>query len=97
LGCATCTFTHNRVPLSSLMQVYRPAGIGTICAALTLGRLLDRSYRREEARVGGDYRKRGEDFNIELARFRVAVPSFVYVLLCSRRERLVLTSTIGCL
>jgi hypothetical protein len=51
-----------------------PSGIGTICSALTNGRLIDYYYRREERRVGGDYRKKGEEFRLEITRFRIVVP-----------------------
>ncbi|WVQ78691.1 hypothetical protein IAT38_000778 [Cryptococcus sp. DSM 104549] len=53
---------------------YLPSGIGTIIAAQLNGRLLDWTFRREERRVGGDYRKKPETFNIERTRLRCLIP-----------------------
>lgn len=43
--------------------------------ALTNGRLMDYIYRKEEKRVGGDYRKKGDEFRLERTRFLIAIPS----------------------
>ncbi|EIW69113.1 hypothetical protein TREMEDRAFT_31494 [Tremella mesenterica DSM 1558] len=53
---------------------YLPSGIGSVCSSLLNGRQIDYYYRREERRVGGDYRKKGEEFKIEYTRLRCIIP-----------------------
>ncbi|KAG8992036.1 hypothetical protein FRB94_012033 [Tulasnella sp. JGI-2019a] len=53
---------------------YLPSGIGSIISSLINGRQLDYYYRKEERRVGGDYRKKREEFRIELTRLRCIFP-----------------------
>lgn len=43
-------------------------------SVLTNGKYIDYNFRREEKRVGGDYRAKGDDFRIEFARFRSIIP-----------------------
>lgn len=50
-------------------------------AAAIQGRLMDIFYRREETRVGGDFRQYPERFRVERARFIVAIP-FITCVLC---------------
>lgn len=52
---------------------YLPCGIGTIVSAITNGRLIDWMYRREERRVGGDFRKCRTTFRLEPTRFKVCI------------------------
>lgn len=63
-----------------MLTLGRPAGIGTVIMALTIGRLSDYYYRKEEKRVGGDYRRKGDEFRLERTRFIVAIPSMWSVL-----------------
>ena len=49
-------------------------------SALSCGRLLDYYYRKEEARVGGDYRKKPDEFRIESVRLRIVLPFAGYVV-----------------
>jgi hypothetical protein len=58
---------------------YLPSGAGAILTTFLNGRQLDYYYRKEERRVGGDYRKRPDDFRVELARIRCLYP-FISVL-----------------
>lgn len=58
--------------------IARPIGIGSACAAAVQGRLMDIFYRREETRVGGDFRQYPERFRVERARFIVAIPFITY-------------------
>lgn len=48
---------------------YLPCGVATIMSSLINGRQLDFFFRREERRVGGDYRTHKE-FRIEITRIR---------------------------
>lgn len=48
---------------------YLPSGVGSILSSLINGRQLDYFFRREERRVGGDYRTHKE-FRIEITRIR---------------------------
>ncbi|OCF45038.1 hypothetical protein I317_01089 [Kwoniella heveanensis CBS 569] len=59
---------------------YLPSGIGTIISAQLNGRQLDFWFRREERRVGGDYRKKPETFDIEYTRIRCLAPFCVMFL-----------------
>lgn len=52
---------------------YLPSGVGTILASVLNGRQLDYYFRREERRVGGDYRTHSE-FRIEKTRIRCLYP-----------------------
>ena len=52
----------------------RPSGIGSVVSSLLNGRQIDYYYRREERRVGGDYRKKGEEFRVEYTRLRCIAP-----------------------
>ncbi|WWC60004.1 uncharacterized protein I303_102567 [Kwoniella dejecticola CBS 10117] len=61
---------------------YLPSGIGTIISAQLNGRQLDFWFRREERRVGGDYRKKPDEFDIEFTRIRCLAP-FVIMFLAS--------------
>lgn len=58
----------------------RPCGIATIISAITNGRVVDWMYRREEKRVGGDFRKKRSEFRLERTRFLGAVGFLLYVL-----------------
>lgn len=60
--------------MSKTADPIRPSGVGTILASLLNGRQLDHYYRKECERVGGDFRKKGEEFRIERTRLRCAVP-----------------------
>ncbi|ODO09248.1 hypothetical protein I350_02848 [Cryptococcus amylolentus CBS 6273] len=53
---------------------YLPCGVGTIVSSQLNGRLLDYYFRREERRVGGDYRQKPEQFNIERTRIYCLIP-----------------------
>lgn len=53
---------------------YLPSGIGSIISSQLNGRQLDYYFRREERRVGGDYRAKPEEFNIEKTRIRCLYP-----------------------
>ncbi|KAG8990670.1 hypothetical protein FRB94_013187 [Tulasnella sp. JGI-2019a] len=53
---------------------YLPNGLGSIVSTLINGRQLDYYYRKEESRVGGDYRKKKEEFRIELTRLKCIFP-----------------------
>lgn len=53
---------------------HRSNGLGIMVAVLTNGKYIDYNYRKEEKRVGGDYRKMGDIFRIELARYRSIIP-----------------------
>ncbi|KAM0753667.1 MFS general substrate transporter [Meredithblackwellia eburnea MCA 4105] len=59
---------------------YIPCGIGTIFSSLLTGRQLDYYYQREEMRVGGDYRKKGEEFRIDPVRINCIYPFMVCFL-----------------
>lgn len=61
---------------ASLVLIRRPGGAGLVITALINGRLVDYFYRKEEKRVGGDFRKKAEDFRLERSRFIVAIPSY---------------------
>ena len=52
----------------------RSNGFGILVSVLTTGRYVDYLYQREERRVGGDYRKVGEEFRLEWTRFRSILP-----------------------
>ena len=52
----------------------RPNGFGTIISSQLSGHQLDWYYRREEKRVGGDYRKKGDEFRVDLTRIRCITP-----------------------
>ncbi|KAL8291500.1 hypothetical protein RQP46_002478 [Phenoliferia psychrophenolica] len=53
---------------------YIPGGVGCIISSLLNGKQLDHYYQREEARVGGDYRAKPDEFRIYLTRLRCLVP-----------------------
>ncbi|ODN72868.1 hypothetical protein L202_08295 [Cryptococcus amylolentus CBS 6039] len=53
---------------------YLPSGIGTLISSQLNGRQLDYYFRREERRVGGDYRTKPLLFNIEKTRIRCLAP-----------------------
>ncbi|KAL8291258.1 hypothetical protein RQP46_002236 [Phenoliferia psychrophenolica] len=63
---------------------YLPSGLGSICSSLLNGRQLDYYYRKEEARVGGDYRKKPDEFRIHLTRIRCLVPFMWWAPFSSR-------------
>jgi hypothetical protein len=44
---------------------------------LVNGRQLDWYFKKEEARAGGDYRKKGEQFRIDITRLRCLAPFFL--------------------
>jgi hypothetical protein len=48
---------------------YVPNGIGTGVSALIVGRFMDKAYRKEQARVGGDHRTCPHEFGLEKTRF----------------------------
>ncbi|WVQ77779.1 hypothetical protein IAR50_007469 [Cryptococcus sp. DSM 104548] len=53
---------------------YLPLGLGTIISSQLNGRQLDYYYRKEEARVGGDYSSKPHQFKTELTRIRCLIP-----------------------
>ncbi|WRT65469.1 uncharacterized protein IL334_002412 [Kwoniella shivajii] len=59
---------------------YLPSGVGTICSAQLNGRQIDYYFRKEEKRVGGDYRKKPNEFDIEYTRLRCIAPFTVLFL-----------------
>ncbi|WVQ73805.1 hypothetical protein IAR50_003386 [Cryptococcus sp. DSM 104548] len=59
---------------------YLPCGIGTIVSSQLNGRQLDYYFRREERRVGGDYRQKPDQFNIERCRLYCLIPFTVLAL-----------------
>ncbi|WVQ94439.1 hypothetical protein IAU59_001518 [Kwoniella sp. CBS 9459] len=61
---------------------YLPSGIGTIISAQLNGQQLDYWFKKEERRVGGDYRKKPDTFDIELTRIR-CLASFCLMFLSS--------------
>lgn len=62
---------------------YLPGGAGTIASALVNGQLLDRVYRREEARVGGDFRKCPTTFRLERTRLWCMYPfALLFIVAC---------------
>ncbi|WVQ62951.1 uncharacterized protein L199_001100 [Kwoniella botswanensis] len=61
---------------------YLPSGLGTICSAQLNGRQIDYWFRKEEKRVGGDYRKKPQEFDIEYTRIRCLAP-FATLFLCA--------------
>ena len=63
-----------RLFLQSGVLIRSPSGIGSICATVINGRQIDWMFRREERRVGGDYRKKGEEFAIDWTRIRCMFP-----------------------
>ena len=52
----------------------RPAGFGSILSSYLNGLQMDYYYRCELKRVGGDFRKKGEEFKIEWTRLRCLIP-----------------------
>ncbi|WVR04031.1 hypothetical protein IAU60_001030 [Kwoniella sp. DSM 27419] len=62
---------------------YLPNGIGTIISSQFNGRQLDYWYRKEERRVGGDYRKKPDEFDIEYTRMRCYIPITIVFLVSS--------------
>lgn len=65
------TLLKNQYGLSDIIigVCYVPNGIGTGLSALIVGRFMDRAYRKEQARVGGDHRSCSNDFRLEKTRF----------------------------
>jgi len=53
---------------------YRPSGIGSVVSSFINGRQLDYYYSKEEERVGGDYKKKPNEFRVELTRLRCLIP-----------------------
>ncbi|WVW79763.1 hypothetical protein I302_101733 [Kwoniella bestiolae CBS 10118] len=53
---------------------YLPSGLGTICSAQLNGRQIDYWFRKEEKRVGGDYRKKPDEFDLDYTRIRCLAP-----------------------
>lgn len=63
---------------------YLPGGAGTIASALVNGQLLDRVYRREEVRAGGDFRRCPRTFRLERTRLRCMYPfAVLFVAACT--------------
>ncbi|WWC87498.1 uncharacterized protein L201_002388 [Kwoniella dendrophila CBS 6074] len=60
---------------------YLPSGVGTIISTQLNGRQLDYYFRKEEKRVGGDYRKKPEEFDIEYTRIRCLAPFTIMFLI----------------
>lgn len=79
------TALKNTYGLSELLigVCYLPAGIGSIISGLLNGRQIDYYYRKEEARVGGDYRKKPHEFRLELTRIRCIIPFTICFLIAS--------------
>ncbi|EIW66819.1 hypothetical protein TREMEDRAFT_13664, partial [Tremella mesenterica DSM 1558] len=50
---------------------YIANGVGVGASAFVCGRVMDRIYRKEKARVGGDHRMKPEEFRLEQIRFRM--------------------------
>jgi hypothetical protein len=72
---------------ASPVLICRPGGAGLVITALINGRLVDYFYRKEEKRIGGDFRKKPEDFRLERSRFIVAIPSYWQVFSRSQTGR----------
>jgi hypothetical protein len=68
---------HSGVPNAS------PSGAGSILTVFLNGRQLDYFYRKEERRVGGDYRKKPDEFRIDLTRIRCMFPFIITLALAS--------------
>ncbi|KAG8855703.1 hypothetical protein FRB96_006747 [Tulasnella sp. 330] len=62
---------------------YLPSGLGSVVSSIINGRQIDYYYRKEEQRVGGDYRKKGDEFRIELTRLRCIFPFLACFLVAS--------------
>ncbi|KAM0753668.1 MFS general substrate transporter [Meredithblackwellia eburnea MCA 4105] len=62
---------------------YLPSGIGSIVSSQLNGKQIDWYFRREEKRVGGDYRKKPDEFNIESTRIRCIFPFMTCFLVAS--------------
>ncbi|KAK4686771.1 hypothetical protein P7C73_g3346, partial [Tremellales sp. Uapishka_1] len=69
-------------PLSVDGGTLRPSGLGTICTSLLNGRQIDYFYRKETERVGGDFKKKPDEFRIEYTRLRCLFP-FMTCFLCA--------------
>ena len=52
----------------------RSNGFGILVSVLTNGRYIDWRFRREEQRVGGDFKKMGNEFKIERTRYGSMIP-----------------------
>ncbi|ORY29520.1 major facilitator superfamily domain-containing protein [Naematelia encephala] len=61
---------------------YIPNGVGSGVCSLFVGRFMDKLYRKEKQRVGGDHRAKPEEFRLERVRFSV-LPFTVGLLLVS--------------
>jgi hypothetical protein len=48
---------------------YIPNGIGTGVSALIVGRFMDKAYKKEKERVGGDHHQCPNEFRLERTRF----------------------------
>ena len=74
---ATCASQNSPLKYfltGSLPSLYSPGGIGCIISSILNGKQLDYYYQREEKRIGGDYRKKPDEFRIYLTRLRCLVP-----------------------
>ncbi|KAK8861358.1 hypothetical protein IAR55_002177 [Kwoniella newhampshirensis] len=65
---------------------YLPSGVGTILAALINGRQIDYMYRKEERRVGGGFREKPDEFNIEWARLSCLIPFTLLFLISATAQ-----------
>lgn len=84
LDCTRGLVPHERAHDWSLLSVRhlplryadfcRPSGAGTIITTFIVGRMLDYYYQREEARVGGDFRKHPDTFRLEWTRISCMYP-----------------------
>jgi hypothetical protein len=61
-------------PVRPEADLLRSNGLGIMVSVLTNGRYIDWRFRREEKRVGGDYRKMGDEFKIERTRYGSTIP-----------------------
>jgi len=75
--CYLYVFSSGSKKGVSCLTSCRPSGFGALTASLINGRQIDWYYRREEKRVGGDYRKKPQEFRIELTRLRCIAPFLV--------------------
>lgn len=65
------TLLDNQYGLNAIIigVCYIPNGVGTGLSALIAGRFMDKAYRKEKKRVGGDHRTYPNEFRLERTRF----------------------------
>ncbi|WWD16739.1 hypothetical protein CI109_101170 [Kwoniella shandongensis] len=65
---------------------YLPSGIGTVIASLINGRQIDYYYRLEERRVGGGFRDKPNEFNVDWTRLRCIIPFSILFLVAATAQ-----------